>query len=97
MKKYTICAAFAVFAVLPLFSQTNTTIDLDDGIYTVLANAELRGLCSVMPGVKPYTEARILRAVDEILLKPEKLTGEEIVFLSDFRARHTRKMENSKN
>ena len=96
MKKYMICAAFAVFAVLPLFSQTNTTIDLDDGIYTVLANAELRGLCSVMPGVKPYAEARILRAVDEILLKPEKLTGEEIVFLSDFRARHTRKMENSK-
>ena len=96
MKKYTLFVAIVLFSALPLSSQTNTTINLSDEIYRVLENAQLRGLCTVMPGTKPYTETRILKAVDEILLKSEKLSGQEIIFLTEFKEKHTREMKNSR-
>ena len=96
MKKYTLFVAIVLFSALPLSSQTNTTINLSDEIYRVLENAQLRGLCTIMPGTKPYTETRILKAVDEILLKSEKLSGQEIIFLTEFKEKHTREMKNSR-
>ena len=97
MKKYTVFAALILFtAALPLSSQTNTTINLSDEIYRILENAQLRGLCNIMPGTKPYTETRILKAVDEILLNSEKLNGQEIIFLTQFKEKHKREMTNSR-
>jgi hypothetical protein len=42
-------------------------VPLDSGIYRILDLAEARGLCSPLPASKPYTRARVLAAIEEIL------------------------------
>ncbi|MBD5443750.1 MAG: hypothetical protein HDR34_10195 [Treponema sp.] len=50
-----------------LFAQTNTTVDVNDEIYSILSNAESRGLCTTLSEVRPYTEKYIIKKLDEIL------------------------------
>ena len=58
-----ICTAF----VLPVFSQSNSTVDINDDIYLILKNAEMRGLCETLPNVKPYTQNFIIKTIDTII------------------------------
>lgn len=64
-KKFLFClfASFAIFA----FAQSNNTVDITDDVYEILNNAELRGLCSNLSNVKPYTEKYICSKLDEVL------------------------------
>lgn len=97
MKKLKIAAAFLVLFGLAarVFAQTNGTVALTDAVYAVLENAQLRGLCGALPSVKPYTEKRILAAVDEILSGGDTgaLSMTEKRILEDFRASRARRPE----
>ena len=48
-----------------LYAQTNVTISLDDDVYILLQNIELRGYCSMLSSVKPYTEKYIVSKLEE--------------------------------
>jgi hypothetical protein len=56
-----------IAAGLSLSAQSHVSVPLDDPIYYVLEQAQLRGLCPPLPEVKPYSRAVILSAVKEIL------------------------------
>jgi len=52
---------------LSLQAQTHIAIPLDNPIYAVIEQAQIRGLCGYLPSAKPYSRAMILRIIDEIL------------------------------
>jgi hypothetical protein len=54
-------------AAISVSAQTYTSVPLDNHIYNILEQAELRGLCPPLSGVKPYTRAYILSAINTIL------------------------------
>lgn len=80
--------SIALFVILlitgTIFAQTNNTVDIYDDIYTVLEQAEMRGLCAPLPGAKPYTEKKILSVLDEILNNDEKLSATEIQIIKNY-------------
>lgn len=39
-----------------LFALTNVTVSLDNDVYSLIKNLEVRGYCSTLSAVKPYTE-----------------------------------------
>lgn len=58
-----------------LFAQTHVSVPVDHSVYYLLSQAELRGLCSPLPAVKPYTRGRITEAIDEILAAEPRRFG----------------------
>lgn len=50
-----------------LYAQTNVTVSLDNEVYGLLQNIELRGYCSALDAVKPYTEKYIVSKLEEAL------------------------------
>jgi hypothetical protein len=54
-------------AAAPLFAQTYGSIPLDSEVYYILEQAQARGWCKPLPGVKPYSRALVLSALNEIL------------------------------
>jgi hypothetical protein len=48
-------------------AQTHISVPLGHPVYTVLEQAQMRGLCAFLPGVKPYSKASILLIIEEIL------------------------------
>ncbi|MDR0761042.1 MAG: hypothetical protein LBF74_13205, partial [Treponema sp.] len=48
-----------------LSAQNHVSVPLDDPIYYVLEQAQMRGLCPPLPEVKPYSRSVILSAVKE--------------------------------
>jgi len=65
----------AIIAMLALFfsgktvlnAQNHISVPIDHAVYYILEQAEVRGLCSPLPAVKPYTRGKILEAINEIL------------------------------
>ncbi|GHV16188.1 hypothetical protein FACS189493_1620 [Spirochaetia bacterium] len=55
------------FALSPAAAQTHTAVPVDAPIYRILDKAQMRGLCAPLSGVRPYSRAVILKAVNEIL------------------------------
>ena len=67
MKKNCLFSLFILlFAGSMLFAQSNSTVDLDDEAYEILAHAETQGLCTTLKNEKPYTENYILQKLEEI-------------------------------
>jgi hypothetical protein len=57
-----------IFAVhLTLSAQTHISVPLDNPVYYLLEQAQLRGLCEPLPSVKPYSRRQIIDAIDGIL------------------------------
>jgi len=56
-----------LFAIYSVSAQNHVSVPLDHRVYYLLEQAETRGLCSALPAVKPYTRAKILEILDEIL------------------------------
>jgi len=56
-----------IFSFSFLFAQTYTSVPLEDHVYYVLEQAEIKGLCTPLSGVKPYSRSVIIRAINEIL------------------------------
>ena len=48
-------------------AQTHSSVRLDSQVYYILEQAELRGLCSPLPGIRPYTESIVVGKINEIL------------------------------
>ena len=77
------------FFVIPVFAQTHVSAPLDNHIYTILEHAEMRGLCSPLSGVRPYTHDVINSAIKEILSSedPKKLSPVEREILEKYLAK----------
>ena len=54
-----------IFLCGMLYAQTNVTVSLDDDVYLLLQNIELRGYCSALSPVRPYTEKYIISKLEE--------------------------------
>jgi hypothetical protein len=68
MQKNRYCLFVLLFGVTFLLSaQNHVSVPLDDPIYYVLEQAQMRGLCPPLPEVKPYSRSVILSALKEIL------------------------------
>jgi hypothetical protein len=50
-----------------VFSQNHVSVPLENKIYIILEQMELRGLCAPLSGVRPYTKNVILNTIKEIL------------------------------
>ena len=50
-----------------LFGQTHTSVPLDNQVYHILEQAQIRGLCAPLSGIKPYSRSVVVTAIDEIL------------------------------
>ncbi|MCL2411894.1 MAG: hypothetical protein FWC97_09665 [Treponema sp.] len=81
-----------IFSVLSVFvfSQTHLSVPLGHPIYTVLEQAQMRGLHRSLPSVRPYSRAQILSIIDEILYNDENrrfggLSEAERRILEEFR------------
>jgi hypothetical protein len=65
------CVCLGVFLGLslrePLWGQTHTSVSLENQVYYILEQAETRGLCRPLSGVRPYTQGVITAAINEIL------------------------------
>ena len=48
-----------------LYAQTNVTVSLDDEVYGLLKNCEIKGYCSALAPEKPYTEKYIVERLEE--------------------------------
>jgi len=62
---FLICAG--LFLCSNIYTQTHLSVPLEDSIYYILDQAQLRGLCSPLSGSRPYTQKTIIDAIEEIL------------------------------
>lgn len=88
---------FLVFSFISgtfLSAQTYVSVPVNHPVYYLLDQAEARGLCSPLPAVKPYTRARVVDAINEILAAEPgrfgKLTDSEREILEDARKEFTK-------
>jgi len=58
-----------------LSAQTHVSVPVDHAVYYILDQAEVRGLCSPLPAVKPYTRGKIIETINEILDAEPKRFG----------------------
>jgi hypothetical protein len=89
MKK-SFCVLGALFFVVTpwIFSQAHTSVPVESHIYRILEQAEMRGLCSPLPGARPYTRTVIISAIGEILAAEQTgmaLRPAERLILEDYR------------
>ena len=89
---FTVFFIFAMFffGIFSLSAQTHVSVPLSHNVYYILEQAQTRGLCSPLPTVKPYTRAKIIEAINEMLAAESNgyggLSGRERKILRDIRA-----------
>jgi len=71
----TVMFALFFFGKAVLCAQTHISVPVDHAVYYILDQAEIRGLCSPLPAVKPYTRGKIQEAINEILNAEPKRFG----------------------
>jgi len=81
-----------VFLLAPLFAQTHTAVQLDDQVYHILEQAEIRGLCAPLSGARPYTRGVVAAAINEILNSDnaQSLRGAEREILEQYLEKFTK-------
>ena len=65
-----LAAAFfcaSLFAPQLLDAQTHRSVPVDDQVYLILEQAQMRGLCAPLSGSRPYSQNVIISAINEIL------------------------------
>ena len=67
MKKILVCFLLSVALLLPLAAQSHISVPLDDPIYYVIEQAQLKGLCPVLSEAKPYSQHKIKGIINTIL------------------------------
>lgn len=78
MQPVIIIAAIVFFffaGVSSLCAQTHISVPVDHAVYYILDQAETRGLCPPLPAIKPYTRAKIVEVINEILAAEPKRIG----------------------
>ena len=56
-----------LFTGVSAFSQTHTSVPLESRVYYLLEQAQLKGLCAPLSGVKPYSQKTVITSLNEIL------------------------------
>jgi hypothetical protein len=86
MKKVLAGVCWYIFLCAPLFAQTHVSVSLENQVYYILEQAEIRGLCRPLSGVRPYTQSVVVAAINEILYneKAEKLNKIEREVLEQY-------------
>ncbi|MDR3284123.1 MAG: hypothetical protein LBS97_02965 [Treponema sp.] len=84
------CGIFLAGLSLSLSAQTHVSVPVDSSVYYILEQAQMRGLCAPLPGAKPYSQAAVRAAIDEILAADDsrrfgKLSLKEREFLQNIR------------
>ena len=96
MKKHFITFVMFCFSFMA-FAQSNNTVDITDEVYEVLSNIEMRGLCTKLSNVKPYTEKYIVSKLDEAIEalqdSDSKYSENEINILQVYKEKYTEKNE----
>lgn len=95
MKKKAILffSLFCIF-IFPISAQKHSSVALDDQVYVLLDNLQMRGLAPALPGAKPYSEDQILSAIKNVFDSEElisKLSKNEIIILEDAISKFNRK------
>ncbi|MCL2608477.1 MAG: hypothetical protein FWD94_01030 [Treponema sp.] len=67
LKRVSFRICLLAFSCMPLFAQTHTAVPLDDRVYYILEQAELRGLSGPLSGRRPYSRDVVVKAINEIL------------------------------
>ena len=67
MKKILVCFLLSVALLLPLAAQSHISVPLDDPIYYVIEQAQIKGLCPVLSEAKPYSQHKIKGIINTIL------------------------------
>jgi hypothetical protein len=75
---------------LSITAQTHIAVPLENPVYLVIEQAQIRGLCGFLPSAKPYSQAMILSLIEEILNGDSvrvfaRLKGTERGILEQFR------------
>jgi len=93
MKKRLVAVFLAVFACGFLFAQNHVSVNLNNQVYYILEQAEIRGLIAPLSGVRPYTQNVIIAAINEILnsANAHRLRPTERHILQDYLARFSRR------
>ena len=84
-----LCILTLIFLV-SITAQTHISVPLGHPVYHVIEQAQMRGLLALQPSVRPYSRARVLVLIDEILNNNEnirfgRLSSQEREILLDFR------------
>ncbi|MDR0402597.1 MAG: hypothetical protein LBH35_03305 [Treponema sp.] len=88
MKKLWMAVLFTIAVSGVLFAQTHISVPLDNSVYYILEQAQLRGLLDPLPAVKPYSRAVVIDAIDTILdARSGGLSDAERAVLADARRR----------
>jgi hypothetical protein len=82
MKKLWILPLFVCAVSGVVFAQTHISVPLDNSVYYILEQAQLRGLLDPLPAVKPYSRAVVIDAIDTVL-GSGKLSDAERAVLED--------------
>ena len=90
LKKKSFLVLFFLIAVFSVNAQTHISVPLGHPVYLVLDQAQMRGLCSPIPSVKPYSQHRVLLIINEILNNDDarrfgRLTDTEKSILEQFK------------
>jgi hypothetical protein len=91
MKKVLAGVCWYIFLCGSLFAQAHNSISLENQVYYVIEQAEMRGLCRPLSGVRPYTQSVVVSAINEILYtdKVEKLNNTEREILEQYLGKWT--------
>ncbi len=93
MKRLSLILLVTLALSIPAFSQANNTVEITDPVYSILQNAEMRGLCQTLPNVKPYTQDYIIKTIDTIIenlqLSNSKYKDKEIEELEFYKSKYT--------
>jgi hypothetical protein len=85
---------FFVFAAFcaPVFAQIHASVPLENQIYYILEQAQLRGLCSPLPAFRPYTRSIMVSVIGEILYSEnnERLSSAEREILEQYLVKYSR-------
>jgi hypothetical protein len=66
-KLLAISLCLCAFLRTSLYAQTHSSVPLDNQVYYILEQAEIKGLCAPLSGVRPYTRSTIIEKINEIL------------------------------
>jgi hypothetical protein len=86
MRSILMASCLLVFFCASMAAQTYVSVPLEDQVYYILEQAEIKGLCAPLSGVRPYTQYTIITAVNEILNteNAKKLNGTEREILEQY-------------
>jgi len=71
-RKYLLILVIFTITGLSIDAQTHISVPLDHPVYVMLDQAQMRGLCGILPKAKPYSRSQILSIIDEILANNEE-------------------------